>query len=52
MTNPYVVFNLFCVFIADGVRVCVGLGEGSNFQLEGLKIEFFKQKDQFHPNLC
>ena len=31
MINPYVVFNLFCVFIDDEIRVCVGFGEGSNF---------------------
>ena len=31
------------------------IGEGSNFQLEGLKIEFlglFKWKEQFDPNFC
>jgi len=40
MINPF--FDLFCVFIDDGVRVCVGLGEGSNSQLVRgpQKIEF------------
>ena len=35
--------------------VCVVFGEGSNFQLEGFKIELkgiFKQKEQFDPNFC
>jgi len=31
--NPSVLFDLLCVFVDDGVRVCVGPGEGSNFQL-------------------
>ena len=31
---------------------CVwAFGEGLNYQLEGLKIEF-KQKEQFDPNFC
>ena len=28
MINPCVVFVLFCVFVDDGVRVCVGLWRG------------------------
>jgi len=31
---------LLCVFIDGGVRVCAGLGKGSNFQLESLILEF------------
>ena len=39
MINPYVAFDLFCVFIDDGVRVYVGPW-GVFKKLEGLKIEF------------
>jgi len=33
MRNPYIVFDLFCVFSDDGSECGWGLGEGSNFQL-------------------
>jgi len=36
-------FDLFCVFIDDGVRVCVGTWRGFKFSvsLEGFKIELY-----------
>jgi len=33
MINPYVVFDLFCVFIGDGVRVCEGPWRGFKFSV-------------------
>jgi len=33
MTNPYVVFDLLCAFIDDGVRVCVGAWSGFKFSV-------------------
>ena len=41
MINAYEVLTCsVCLAIDDGVRVCGAPGEGYNFQLEGLKIEF------------
>ena len=54
--NPYVVFELFCVFVMMGSECVWGLGEGSNFQLvrwPQMEIQgIFKQKEQFDPNFC
>jgi len=33
MINQYVVFDLFCVFIDGGVRVCVGPWRGFKFSV-------------------
>jgi len=57
MINPYVLlllllllFYLFCEFIDDGIRVCVGLAK---FQLlRGPQKGIFKQKEQSDPNFC
>jgi len=35
MINQYVVFDLFCVFIDGGVRVCVGARRGFKFSVRG-----------------
>jgi len=33
MINPYMVFDLFCVFIDDEVGVCVSLWRGFKFSV-------------------
>ena len=57
---PSVVFDRFCVFIDDGVIVCGGPWRGFKFPVtwRASKLsfrsltKFFKQKEQFDPNLC
>jgi len=40
VVNPYVVYDLFCVFIDDGLECVCTYGEGFNFSfLRGLKTE-------------
>ena len=38
MINPCIVFDLFCVFIDDGVRICVGPWRGFEFLVRGPQI--------------
>jgi len=46
MINPSVVFDLFCVFIDDGVRVCVGHWSGFKFSVRGPQPLFDPKKTQ------
>ena len=42
MITPYIVFDLFSVFIDDGVRVGVGPQRGFKFSVRGPVIEVFR----------